>query len=180
MPTCAQARPSTCPCCGAAGRPVGGRLAIVGHGTMERQVRGPATPAGPPEQRVVRLRRYRCRACAAVLVVGPRGLVVRRWYGAGAIAIALAAFAGGATSAEVRARTSPARVIGGAAAERWVTLVRWTEAARAGDLFGIAGLGALRRQDVAHHVTLALAARGAHQLGADLVASAFAGAAAAA
>lgn len=180
MPTCAQARPGACPCCRAAGRPVGGRLGIVGHGTVDRQVRGPATPTGAPEQGVVRLRRYRCRACDAVLVVGPRGLVVRRWYGSGAIALALAAFADGATSAEVRARTSPARAIGDAAAERWVTLVRWIEAARRGELFGIAGLGALRRRDVAHHVTLALAARGGHAPGADLVASAFAGAAAAA
>jgi hypothetical protein len=154
-------------------------MGIVGHGMVERQVRGPATPAGAPEQLVVRLCRYRCRACAAVLVVGPRGLVVRRWYGSGAIALALAAFARGATSAEIRTRTSPARNLGAAAAERWATLVRWIEAARAGDLFGVAGLDALRRRDVARHVTLALAARGGHEPGADLVASAFAGAAAA-
>lgn len=147
---------------------------------MVRQVRGPKTPAGPPEQYVVRLRRYRCRACAAVLVVGPQGLVVRRWYGAGAIALAFATFAAGATSAEVRARTSPAGVVGTAAADRWVTLVRWIESARACALFGVAGLGALRRRDVASHVTMALAARGGHEPGADRTASAFVGAMAAA
>jgi hypothetical protein len=78
MPTCAQARPGSCPCCGAPSSPLGERLIIVGHGLVERQVQGPATADGAPEQGVVTLRRYRCRRCDAVLIVGPRGLVVRR------------------------------------------------------------------------------------------------------
>lgn len=180
MPTCAQARPGSCPCCKAPGRPVGGRVVIVGHGVVIRQLRGPATAHGPAEQALLTLRRYRCRACSAVLVVGPRGLVVRRWYGAGAISVAFAAFAAGGTSAEARARTSPAAKVGGSAVDRWMTLARWLDAARDGRLFAVPGLRGLGRRDVARQVILVLAARSGHAPGADLAESAFAGAAAAA
>ena len=177
MPSCAEARPGVCPCCGAAAQPLGGPLVVVGHGVVERQVLGPCAPGGAPAQVVVTLRRYRCRACAAVLAVGPRGLVRGRWYGAGAIGQALAQYARGATSALVRARTSPSRVVGGSARERWVTLTRWVETARRGDLFGVlvrpVGLG---RRGVAEQVMLVLAGRAGHVLGADLSQSAFGGA----
>lgn len=155
-------------------------MVIVGHGVVVRQVRGPATAHGPPEQALLTLRRYRCRACSAVLVVGPRGLVVRRWYGAGAISVALAAFAAGETSSEARARTSPAANVGGSAVDRWMTLVRWLDAARDGLLFAIPGLRGLGRRDVARQVVLVLAARGGHAPSTDMAESAFAGAAAAA
>jgi hypothetical protein len=155
-------------------------VVIVGHGLVERQVRGPASPTGSPEEAVVVMRRYRCRACQAILVVGPRGLVRRRWYGAGAIALALSMYARGETIAAVRGRTSPSRVVGASAAERWTTLTRWVEAARSGGLFGLTGLGGLERRRVAERVVLALAARAGHLLGGDLGESAFAGAAIAA
>jgi len=155
---------------------VGGRLAIVGHGLVQRQVLGPGSHDGTPEQIVVTLRRYRCRACKAILMVGPRGLAWRRWYGAGAIALALAAYAGGATSAATRARTSPVRVVGASAVERWATLVRWIEAARRGELFGVAGLGQFGRRRIAEHVVHALAARAGRKLGDDLAECAYAGA----
>jgi hypothetical protein len=176
MPTCAAARPGSCPCCGAAAQPVGKPLVIVGHGLVTRQLLGPRTASGAPEQGVVTLRRYRCRACRAILVVGPRGLVVRRWYGAGAIALAFATYAHGETSMAARTRTSPSVVVGGSAKDRWVTLVRWIEAARRGELFGVAGLGELARRRVAEHVVLALAARGGRVLGEALAQSAFEGA----
>lgn len=153
---------------------------IVGHGLVERQLLGPATAAGAPERGLVTLRRYRCRACRAILVVGPRGLVARRWYGGGAMALAFEAFSRGETSAAIRARTSPTGVVGGSATERWITLERWIEAARRGELFGVAGLGQLERRDVAEHVVLALAARAGWMFGADLAESAFDGAAIAA
>lgn len=153
---------------------------LVGHGLIERQVRGPGSPGAAPEQRVLTLRRYRCRACRAIVVVGPRGLVHRRWYGAGAIALALSSYARGETSAATRARTSPSRVVGASAVERWATLARWIEAARRAELFGIAGLSELNRQRVAENVVLALAARAGYQLGADLAERAFEGAAIAA
>lgn len=177
MPSCAAARPGVCPCCEAAAQPLGGALVVVGHGVVERQVLGPQGPGEAPVQVVLTLRRYRCRACRAVLVVGPRGLERGRWYGAGALGQALALYARGATSAVVRARTSPLRVVGGAARERWVTLTRWVEAARRGELLGVmVRPTGLSRRSVAEQVMLVLAARAGHPLGADLSESAFAGA----
>jgi hypothetical protein len=148
----------------------------VGHGLVERQVRGPMTAVGTPESLVVQVRRYRCRACKAVLEVGPRGLLRRRWYGAGAIAIALATYARGETTSSVRRGVSPSAIIGGSARERWVTVVRWVDAAREGHLFSVAGLGGLARRQVAEQVVLALAGRGGRALDGDLVEAAFAGA----
>lgn len=150
---------------------------MVGHGLVERQIRGPSMAGGAPEQLVVVLRRYRCRACRAVLVVGPRGLLRQRCYSAGAIVLAFSMYGRGQTSRAVRAATSPARVIGSSAVERWRTLVRWIEAARSGVLFGVQGLSALGRRGVAEQVTLAFAGRAGHVFGADLGESAFAGAA---
>jgi hypothetical protein len=124
----------------------------------------------------VRVRRYRCRACKAILLVGPRGLVPRRWYGAGAIALAFAAYAGGETSAAVRRRTSPTTVVGGSACDRWITLVRWLDCAGRGELFVVSHLASLGRRGVAEQVTLALAARAGRRLGGDLAEAAFAGA----
>jgi len=180
MPTCAEARPATCPCCEAAARPVGGRLVIVGHGVVERQVRGPMAAAGTSESVTIRVRRYRCRACRAILVVGPLGLVRGRWYGAGAIALALEAYRRGETSIAIRRRVSPSATVGGSARERWVTLERWIDAARSGRLFAVSGLGELPRRQVAEHVVLALAGRAGRALGDDLAEAAFAGAAIAA
>jgi hypothetical protein len=132
------------------------------------------------ESVLIQVRRYRCRACKAVLVVGPRGLVRRRWYGAGAIALALEAYGRGETSISIRRRVSPSATVGGSARERWVTLVRWVEAARDGVLFAVSGLSKWPRRRVAEHVALALAGRAGRALGDDLAEAAFAGAAIAA
>ena len=153
---------------------------LVGHGLVERQVCGPASASGEPKQERVTLRRYRCRACKAVMVVGPRGLVPRRWYSAPAIALALATYARGEPAPVVRARTSPFARVGVAAVERWITLTRWLESARRGELFGVRGLGELSRRAVAEHVTLALAARAGHRPCDALGESAYRGAALAA
>lgn len=153
---------------------------IVGHGLVERQLCGPASASGEPKQEPLTLRRYRCRACKAVLVVGPCGVLRRRWYSAPAIALALAMYARGETAAVVRARTRPMTIVGVSAVERWITLTRWLESARRGDLFGVRGLGELSRRAVAEHVTLALAARAGYRRGDALDESAFRGAALAA
>jgi hypothetical protein len=180
MPTCAEARPAACPCCGAAARPIGGRLVIVGHGVVERQLRGPLAAAAEAESIVVQVRRYRCRACKAILTVGPRGRIRGRWYGAGAIALAFDGYARGETSVSVRRRVSPSSAVGVSARVRWVTLVRWIDAARGGRLFAISDLGDLPRRRVAELVVLALAGRGGRALGDELAEAAFAGAAIAA
>ena len=168
------------PCCAAAARPVGGRLVIVGHGVVERQVHGPLAATGGAESLVLKERRYRCRACKAILTVGPRGLVRRRWYGAGAIALAFDGYARGETGASIRRRVSPSATVGGSARERWVTLVRWIDTAGGGRLFGVSALGDLPRRRVAELVVLALAGRAGRALGDDLAEAAFAGAAIAA
>ena len=136
--------------------------------------------AGCPESAVLQVRRYRCRACKAILLVGPLGLVRGRWYGAGAIALALEAYARDETSVSIRRRVSPSATVGASARERWVTLVRWIEATRDGRLFAVSDLGELPRRCVAEHVVLALAGRAGCALGDDLAQAAFAGAAIAA
>jgi hypothetical protein len=58
-----------------------------------------------------------------------------------------------------------------------VTLTRWVESARGGELFGGRAYAAeLAQRAVAEQVMLLLAARAGHRLGADLSESAFAGA----
>ncbi len=149
---------------------------IVGHGLVRRQLRGPLEPGGSPQQIDVVLRRYRCRRCDAVLMVGPRGIVPGRWYGAGAMAGAIAAYARGATTSATRSATSPACHMGASSAERWITLVRWLDAAERGALFAVRGLERMPRRVVAEQVTLALAARAGRVHGDDLAHSAFVGA----
>jgi len=94
--------------------------------------------------------------------------------------MALSVYARGGTSSEARRLVSPERVQGASAHERWATLTRWIEVARRGAMFAVGGLAAFPRRGVAEQVVLALAARGGRQLGDDLTASAFAGAAIAA
>jgi hypothetical protein len=155
-------------------------VVIVGHGEVARQLRGPLEAGGLSESVVLKVRRYRCRACKAVLVVGPLGLARGRWYGAGAIAVALEAYARGETSISIRRRVSPSMTVGGSARECWVTLTRWIESARDGRLFAVSALGELPRRRVAEQVVLALAGRAGRALGDDLAEAAFAGAAIAA
>lgn len=89
LPSAQAVRPRCCSGCGAASCPYGQLIVLVGHGTRERQVRGPLWPGMKPGVLVVRVRRYRCRRCAAVTTVLPRGLVARRYYSGGAIALGL-------------------------------------------------------------------------------------------
>jgi hypothetical protein len=115
-----------------------------------------------------------------VLVVGPRGLLRRRWYSAGAVGLALLGYGTGESSASVRARMSPSRAVGSSALEHWVTLRRWVEAARSGTLFSVGGLVAYARRSVARQVAQVLAARAGRELGQALDEKVFIGAAIAA
>jgi hypothetical protein len=138
IPTVDEARPGECPACGAAGHPAGGEIVIVGHGLRERQLRGPPSPGAPPLMARVRLRRYRCRRCGAVIVVGPKELLARRWFSASAVGWALALYGLCHESlAAIRRRISPWSVIGATAATGWATLRRWVRAVRAGELFAV-------------------------------------------
>src|SRR5687768_17558971 len=86
VPSAEAARPARCPACSAPSRPVGAAVVLVGHGLRDRQVRGPLEPAGPPTEITIQVRRYRCRACRAIVVVVPRGVAHARLFSLCAIA----------------------------------------------------------------------------------------------
>lgn len=133
-PSVEQVRPACCPACRAPSRPPGAPLGLIGHGTRDRQVRGPDAPDAPPRELVVRVRRYHCVGCGATVTVVPRDVLPRRHYRAQALALAFAllgllAF----TQSQVRAAVSTWR-LRGAAAVGWPTLRRWIAAALDGRL----------------------------------------------
>ena len=137
MPPVEEARPGQCPWCGAASRPVGGGLVVIGHGMRERQHRGPLDVDAEPTEVVVSARRYLCRACEQTLTVVPAGVIGGRQYSASAIALAVALYGVvGLSPNEVRRRVSTWRVVGATAATGWATLRRWLCAIRRGTLFG--------------------------------------------
>jgi len=121
-------------------------LVVVGHGLRARATEGPLAPGSAPALLDVWTRRYRCRACEAILVVVPAGVGKSYRYSRSAIAAALALWAYERVSAAtVRARTSTAKTIGASSATRWASLRRWTRSALA--LFGIASeLGTMRER----------------------------------
>jgi hypothetical protein len=136
MPSAHEARPACCPRCEAPSRPLAAPLGLEGHGLRTRQVRGPLTPDDPPTTIAIDVRRYRCRACTAIITVLPRGLVPRRHFSAGAIALALACYGlAGQSQRVVRQHTSPWAVLGDAARTGWATLGRWIAAIGRGALF---------------------------------------------
>lgn len=135
-PSVDAARPATCAVCGAASRPAGRALVLHGHGLRSRQLRGPPSPGSPPRLREVRVRRYACRCCDAVLTVVPREVAPRRHYAATAVALALALVGVlGRSQAEVRAAVSEDVVVGACATYRWRTPSRWVDAVAARALF---------------------------------------------
>lgn len=131
VPSVAEARPATCPCCNEPSRR-DGKLAVVGHGLRVRAV----TDIGPVDVDV-RCRRYRCRGCGAVIAVGLCDLAPRRRYTLCAIALALGLWMGGGLGgARTRLRVSTAAHFGDNAIGRWPTLRRWR--AQTATLFAIA------------------------------------------
>lgn len=163
-----EVRPGRCPVCEAPSRPAGGNLGLHGHGLRERDQWGPIEFGDAPAVIGVLARRYRCLGCGTVIIVVPRGVVRRRLYSAGAIALALAAWAvSGQTSAAVRARVSPHRIIGPTAASGWASLRRWARAVRAGRLFPVVRVSpesATLRQVAARAATTLAAAAGGGQI----------------
>lgn len=136
-PSCAAARPACCPGCAAASREPGRALVLVGHGLRARTVEGPMAPGEPPTATDLAVRRYRCRACGAIVVVVPRGVGRGYRYSLGAIGWALALWSyERMTAAATRARSSTAQHVGAASATRWASLLRWTRSALR--LFGTA------------------------------------------
>jgi hypothetical protein len=161
IPSVDEVRPGQCPRCAAASRPVGQGLQIWGHGLRDRQSRGPLEPLGDPVEVTLRVRRYLCRPCRAVLVVVPLGVIAGRLFAAMAIGLALALFGvEGLPLGKVRERVSPWRRVGATAQGAWLAVRRWVRAIREGRLF------ASVRRSPAHHTARQLAERAAMTLAA--------------
>lgn len=136
LPSVGDARPGTCPRCGVASRPVGGKIMLYGHGSKERQQRGPLEPQGEAVVSTIRVRVYHCQSCGAVIRTAPSTVWYRRLYSAPAIGLALAMWGLlNASVAEVRAAISPWKIIGHSAPGRWPTLRRWAQAVQEQTLF---------------------------------------------
>ena len=134
IPSVDAVRPGCCSRCGAASRPSGAGVVLVGHGVRERQIRGPATSQGKPEIRVIVVRRYRCRLCGGLTTVLPRGLTARRHYSASAIGLSLCLYGMRRLSmGETRQRVCTWPI--GFEMERWTTLPSWLAAIEEGRLF---------------------------------------------
>lgn len=179
MPSVDRVRPVCCPCCGRASRPTGACLRLHGHGLRMRQTIGPVDPLGPPVTMDVLCRRYLCVACGAVVLVVPGAMLRGRRYSGPAIAQALALFGlEGLSPAKVRGRTSPDKIVGATASTGWVTLYRWSDAARDGQLFP--GTRAcpteFTRRQVAERAASTVGGRAPPPVEASLVVRAFIGA----
>lgn len=125
------ARPTRCPVCDAPSVRPDGRILLHGHGVRRRQLRGPLTTDGEPTEIEVLVRRYACQCCAAVITVGPRGLLPHKRYSAMAIALALWLWSVWRwTDPAVRRATCPVAETGVSRPERWTTLRRWARATR--------------------------------------------------
>ena len=135
-PSAEAVRPGCCPTCQAPSRPPGEPLGLWGHGLRSRQLRGPLEPGGPPQLVEVQLRRYQCRSCKGTVTVGPRGVLPRRLYAAGVIALALCLYGlMGWKAFSIRQRICPWKVMGHEAPRGWATLQRWVAAIRESRLF---------------------------------------------
>lgn len=133
VPPAERVRPACCPRCGAAARPLGGRLGLVGHGLRDRQVRGLLEPHGIAGIIIVRVRRFRCLGCGAVITVVPRGVAARRHFGAGSLGLGLFLLGRGESYRKIRDRLGG---LGPPEDRGWRTLRRWGSAAGRGALLG--------------------------------------------
>jgi hypothetical protein len=75
IPSVDDVRPHHCAGCGVASRPVGGRVAVHGHGLLHRQLRGVLELQGEPGVFAISVRRYACQECGAVMTVVPAGVL---------------------------------------------------------------------------------------------------------
>ena len=113
-----------------------GRLQIYGHGIRERIGLGPAQAGDEPAVFTLRLRRYRCLVCRAVMTVGPGVLLRAFLYTATAIAWALSLWAVDEEPVvAVRRQVSPWPSWSPDRPRSWRSLTRWVERARAGLLW---------------------------------------------
>lgn len=101
---------------------------LQGHGTRERQVRGPCWPGEVPRILVLRVRRYRCRRCGAITTVLPRGLVARRYYSSSAIGLGLLLFGIRRQAVQQVRQAVCAWPVSFESPQQWNTLGKWLRA----------------------------------------------------
>lgn len=104
---------------------------MVGHGLRDRQLRGCLDADSAPVCITIRARRYRCRACGALITVVPLGVAARRHFGAGTLGLAVALLGEGRRARQLRSRLGG---LGSPETHGWVTLRRWTAALAQGAL----------------------------------------------
>lgn len=135
-PSVDRVRPSRCPRCHAASRPVGEPLQLWGHGIRERLCLGALCFGGAPQRLVIEVRRFLCQRCERSCTVVPRGVCPGRLYLVATIAWALACWTLSVdeqSAAEVRRRLSPIQKSPHRPARRdWPQLRRWAKAAELG------------------------------------------------
>jgi predicted alpha/beta hydrolase len=135
---------------------------------------------GQPQTVVIRVRRYRCRGCGALVAVVPRGVLRGRHYSAGAIGLALVLFGVvGLPLAEVRARVSPWSVVGETARTTWLAVRRWIRAVRERRLFARVRTAPATwsARQIAERVAMTLEAHAPPTISGEIAARAFVGAA---
>jgi len=161
-PPVGEARPTHCPCCGIASRPVGMPLQLHGHGARQRQLRGPAAPWARPSLVLCWVRRYLCQTCGQGCTVGPSDIAPRKLFSACAIALALGLWGlAGLPAREVRRQVSPWSVVGINAHSTWRSLRRWARAVRDQQLFKVRRTPeAFSLRQIAARAASTLAARG--------------------
>lgn len=139
---------------------------LHGHGTRDREARGPDGVDDLPRAVVVLVRRFLCRytGCEATCTVGPSELLPRRRYTAVAIALALALWGMQRVPArEVRQRVSPDVSLGPTACTGWAALPRWARSLT----WGAAAAASLAARERARQTAEHLLARSALPLSAS-------------
>lgn len=153
-----EVRPAHCAGCGAASRPVGSRVVLHGHGLVLRQVRGVLAIGERPGVFALRVRRYACQLCRAIMTVVPAGMLARRQYSGPSIALALHLWLmAGLSDRCVRTQVC-AWQVRGRNARGWAQLYRWAN--RAATLFALprAVSASEHQHDVARRVLTTLRA----------------------
>ena len=159
VPTVEAVRPPRCPCCGAASQQPGRPLTVVGHGVRGRQLRGPTQVGEEPKELELQQRRFRCRACGAVMVVAPAQVLRGRLFSSVAIVWALCLYGvEQRAAAEVRHLVNPWRVVGATAARGWRSLTSWAAAVAAGGVLPVKRIVAGTPRQLARAVSWALSA----------------------
>ena len=111
------ARPSNCPRCGAPSRGPDGKLSLIGHGCLERRVRGLFGILSL----VVYVRRFLCKECGATCTVLPDWMLPEHRYGAEVVLEALwRHYILGEATAKVAMRFACSTC-----SASWTTLARW-------------------------------------------------------